>query len=123
MEIKDIKNKSTLKQVQRLNIDISKFDDYKQLTRHIRLINVKENQKKYLTQKPDYYRNYMREKYRKKVLSLKGFLRPYNKKNQVTDITSIENQIQKLQSQLENLKLKNIQNVSGSMYDGEEKKE
>jgi hypothetical protein len=105
MELKDIKNKATLRQIERLKIDITQFSEYKDLTRHIRLINVRANQAKYLKENPDYYRNYMRDKYRKKIINEKGTVRIYTKKSERNNISFIEKEIARLQEQLEKLKV------------------
>jgi hypothetical protein len=60
MRLQDITNKSTLKAINNYNIDVSPFKDKEELRVYIKL-----NQSKLYSQKnKEYFRNYMRERYR-----------------------------------------------------------
>lgn len=60
MRLEEITNKSTLKAIKNYNIDVSPFKDKEELRVYIKL-----NQSKLYAQKnKEYFRNYMRERYR-----------------------------------------------------------
>jgi len=73
MRLEDITNKSTLKAINNYNIDVSPFKDKEQLRVYIKL-----NQSKLYAQKnKEYFRNYMRERYR---TSMGGKVNKYERK-------------------------------------------
>jgi hypothetical protein len=62
MKIEDINHITVLKTIKRFNINVEPFKDYKELSVYIR-----ENYRRfYQKEKAEYFRTYMRERYRKK---------------------------------------------------------
>ena len=82
MNLLDIKHKSTRKCVTNLKIDIEKFSTIDELKEYIR----KNKHKLYRDQHPEYFREYMRERYR---LSKDGKVNKYKRKGNSASPTTV----------------------------------